>query len=72
MTSVLGMNRIEARCSDSVTALLHAKVIALALARLLYLVAEKRAGRHAVTQLAIVLTLTRLVRWRDSLPRRAL
>lgn len=63
MKSGLGMNRIEARCPDSVTALLHAKVIALALARLLHLAAEKRAGRHAVTQLAIVLTLTRLVPW---------
>lgn len=63
MKSGLGMNRIEARCPDSVTALLHAKVIALALARLLYLAAEKRAGRNAVNQLAIVLSLTRLIPW---------
>lgn len=63
LKSGLGMNRIEARSPDSVSALMHAKVIALALARLLYLAAEERAGRHAVTQLAIVLTLTRMVPW---------
>lgn len=63
LKSGLGMNRIEARCPDAVTALLHAKVIALALARLLFLAAEERAGRHAVTQLAIVLSLTRLIPW---------
>jgi len=63
LKSGLGLNRMEARSPAAVTALLHAKVIALALSRLLYLAAEKRAGRHAVTQLAIVLSLTRLVPW---------
>lgn len=58
--SGVGLHKILAWRKDAVLALVHAKVIAMALARLLELSAEKVAGPHATTQLAIVLTLTRM------------
>lgn len=58
--SGVGLNKVLAWRKDAVHALVHAKVIAMALAKLLELSAQKVAGPHAVTQLAIVLTLARM------------
>ncbi len=56
----VGLDKILAWRKEAVLALVHAKVIALALARLLKLSADDIAGDHALTQLAIVLTLSRM------------
>jgi len=58
--SGVGLHKILAWRKEAVHALVHAKVIAMALAKLLELSAHKVAGPHAVTQLAIVLTLARM------------
>jgi Transposase DDE domain len=58
--SGVGLDKILAWRKDAVLALVNAKVIAIALAKLLELTAHKLAGPHAVTQLAIVLTLARM------------
>lgn len=63
LKSGLGLDTIKARRPDALMALVHAKIIALALSRLLYLAATERAGPHAVTQMAIVLTMTWMLPW---------
>lgn len=59
--SGLGLDRIASWRPSAVLALVNAKVIAMCMARLLQLSAQPACGRHAVTQLAIVLTLARLM-----------
>ena len=63
LKSGLGPDTVKARRSDALMAFVHAKTIALALWRLLYLAATERAGPHAVTQMAIVLAMTRMLPW---------
>lgn len=59
MKSGAGLDAIRASTPGAVAALVYAKVIVLCLARLLELSVEEKLGRHATTQLALVLTLTR-------------
>jgi hypothetical protein len=59
LKSGLGFSAVVSGRRSSVTALLYAKVTALCLARLLELSIEEKEGRHATTQLALVLALTR-------------
>ncbi len=54
-----GLDTILASRPGAVAALVYAKVIALCLARLLELAVEEREGRHATTQLALILVLAR-------------
>jgi IS4 transposase len=54
-----GFNAVISGRRSAVTALLYAKLIALCLARLLELSLEEKRGRHATTQLALVIALTR-------------
>lgn len=54
-----GLKAILASREGAVMALLYAKLIALCLARMLELSVEEKHGRHATTQLALVLALTR-------------
>lgn len=62
LKSGLGLDQIRARRPDSLIALLHAKVIALALARLLHLSSLPEAD-DILTPLAISLVLARMVPW---------
>lgn len=59
LKSGAGLKAILASRPWAVAALVYAKVIVLCLARLLELSIEQKQGRHATTQLALVLTLTR-------------
>lgn len=59
LKSGAGLKSILASRPWAVAALIYAKVIVLCLARLLELSVEEKHGRHATTQLALVLTLTR-------------
>lgn len=59
MKSGVGLDTIQAIRPGAVAALVYAKVIALCLGRMLELAVEEKEGRHATTQLALVLTLTR-------------
>lgn len=59
LKSGAGLDAIRATKPSAVAALVFAKVIVLCLARLLELSIEEREGRHATTQLALLLTLTR-------------
>ena len=61
LKSGTGLDTIQASRPGAVAALVYAKVIALCLARLLELAVEEKEGRHATTQLALVLTLARCV-----------
>jgi hypothetical protein len=56
----VGLSSLRAWRESAVLAIVHAKLIALALARLLELTLAGAAKEHAYGQLAIVLTLTRL------------
>jgi hypothetical protein len=56
-----GMAAIRAWKQESVTALVHAKLIAIALARLLELSVAEATKDHAMGQMAIMLTLNRMV-----------
>ena len=56
-----GLGAIRAWRQEAVSALVHAKIIALCLARLLQLTAEREQGEHATTQLLLVLCLHRSV-----------
>lgn len=58
--SGMGLDKIAAWRPSAVAVLVHAKVIAMCLARLLQLTADQRAGKHATTQLCIVLVLARM------------
>ncbi len=57
----VGLSAILAWREEAVTALVHAKIIAVALGRLLELSARQQSRDHALGQLAIVLTLNRMV-----------
>jgi hypothetical protein len=59
MKSGAGFKAILAWRPSAVLALLYAKVIAMALARLLELAVEDKHGPHATKQLALMLTLSR-------------
>ena len=59
LKSGAGLDAIRATKPSAVAALVYAKVIVLCLARLLELSIEEKEGRHATTQLAVLLTLTR-------------
>lgn len=59
LKSGTGLDTIQASRPGAVAALVYAKVIALCLARMLELSVEEKEGRHATTQLALVLTLAR-------------
>lgn len=59
LKSGAGLDTILASRPGAVAALVYAKVIALSLARLLELSVEERQGRHATTQLALILVLAR-------------
>ena len=59
LKSGAGLDTILASRPGAVAALVYAKVIALCLARLLELAVEEREGRHATTQLALILVLAR-------------
>lgn len=59
MKSGTGLKAIRATRKSTVLSLLYAKMVALCLARLVELHIEERDGRHATTQLALVLALTR-------------
>lgn len=56
-----GLTAIRAWREAAVTALVYAKIIAVALARLLELAARQQSREHALGQLAILLTLNRMV-----------
>ena len=56
-----GLAAIRAWREAAVTALVYAKIIAVALARLLELTAQQQCREHALGQLAIMLTLNRMV-----------
>lgn len=60
LKSGVGLETIKAWRPEAVRALVYAKVIALCLARLLQMSAEKENGPQATTQLALVLALTRM------------
>lgn len=59
LKSGAGLDTILASRPGAVAALVYAKIIALCLARLLELAVEEREGRHATTQLALMLVLAR-------------
>jgi hypothetical protein len=59
LKSGVGLKAIRATRPGAVMALFYAKVTALCLARLMELSMEAKHGRHATTQLALVLALTR-------------
>ena len=59
LKSGAGLKAVLAWRSSAVLAFLYAKITALCLARLLELSVEERAGPHATTQLALLLTLSR-------------
>ena len=59
LKSGAGLDTILASRPGAVAALVYAKVVALCLARLLELAIEEREGRHATTQLALILVLAR-------------
>lgn len=59
LKSGAGLDTILASRPGAVMALVYAKVVALCLARLLELAVEEREGRHATTQLALILVLAR-------------
>lgn len=59
MKSGAGFKAILAWRPSAVLALLYAKVVAMALARLLELAVEEKHGPHATKQLALMLTLSR-------------
>ena len=59
LKSGAGLDTILASRPGAVAALIYAKVIALCLARLLELAVEEQEGRHATTQLALILVLAR-------------
>lgn len=59
LKSGAGLDTILASRPGAVAALVYAKVIALCLARLLELAVEEQEGRHATTQLALILVLAR-------------
>ena len=59
LKSGAGLNAVLSGRRSAVTALLYAKLIAVCLARLLELSLEKKNGRNATTQLALVIALTR-------------
>ena len=59
LKSGAGLDAIRATKPSAVAALVYAKVIVICLARLLELSIEEKEGRHATTQLAVLLTLTR-------------
>jgi IS4 transposase len=59
LKSGAGLDTILASRPGAVAALVYAKVVALCLARLLELSVEEREGRHATTQLALILVLAR-------------
>ena len=59
MKSGAGLDTILASRPGAVAALVYAKIVALCLARLLELAVEEREGRHATTQLALILVLAR-------------
>ena len=61
LKTVAGLAAIRAWRPAAVAALVHAKITAVALARLLELAAKPATGDHAIGQLAIVLTLNRAV-----------
>jgi hypothetical protein len=61
LKSGLGLDSIRAWKPQAVIALVHAKIVAFALAKLLQLTSDRLAGRHATTQLAMVLALARMV-----------
>lgn len=61
MKTAAGLSAIRAWRQAAVAALVHAKIIAVALARLLELSAREASRDHALGQLAIVLTLNRMV-----------
>lgn len=59
LKSGAGLDTILASRPGAVAALVYAKVVALCLARLLELAVEEHEGRHATTQLALILVLAR-------------
>lgn len=59
LKSGTGFNAVVSGRRSAVTAMLYAKLIALSLARLLELSLEQKHGRHATTQLALVIAVTR-------------
>jgi len=59
LKSGAGLDTILACRPGAVAALVYAKLIALCLARLLELAVEEQVGRHATTQLALILVLAR-------------
>jgi IS4 transposase len=59
LKSGTGLNAVASGRRSATTAMLYAKLIAICLARLLELSLEEREGRHATTQLALVIALTR-------------
>ncbi len=61
LKSGLGLSAIRAWRVESVQALVYGKIVAVALARLLEFSLREATREHAVGQLAIVLTLNRLV-----------
>ena len=61
MKSGAGLDTIQASRPGAVAALVYAKIVALCLSRLLELALEEKEGRHATTQLALILTLARCV-----------
>jgi hypothetical protein len=59
LKSGTGFNAVISGRRSAATAMLYAKLIALCLARLLELSLEEKNGRHATTQLALVIAVTR-------------
>jgi IS4 transposase len=59
LKSGAGLKAVLAWRSSAVLAFLYAKIVALALTRLLELSVEERYGPHATTKLALLLTLSR-------------
>lgn len=59
LKSGAGLDTILASLPGAVAALVYAKIVALCLARLLEPAVEEREGRHATTQLALILVLAR-------------
>jgi IS4 transposase len=72
LKSGLGLDTIQVSRPGAVAALIYTKLIALCLTRLLELSIEEKEGRHATTQLALMLALTRCapLLFADSLMRR--
>jgi hypothetical protein len=57
----VGLSAIQASREEAVKSVVHAKILAVALARLLELSTKEATREHATAQLAIVLCLTRMI-----------